>query len=135
MISPLRSSLSTGFRAPTVGQESYRNVQTALDGGVLIDSALIPSNDPIAVALGAKELTPEQSESFAVGAVWNVSDFHFTVDLYKIDVTDRISQSDKFAVDPNDASKGKVSFFTNDFDTETSGLDFVAGYRTQIIGW
>ena len=130
----LRSSLSTGFRAPTVGQENYRNVQTALDGGVLIDSALIPSNDPIAVALGAKELTPEQSESFALGAVWNVADFHFTVDLYKIDVTDRISQSDKFAVDPNDASKGKVSFFTNDFDTQTSGLDFVAGYRTQMLG-
>lgn len=130
----LRSSLSTGFRAPTVGQENYRNVQTALDGGILIDSALIPSNDPIAVALGAKELTPEQSESFAVGAVWNVADLHFTVDLYKIDVTDRISQSDKFAVDPNDSSKGKVSFFTNDFDTETSGVDFVAGYRTQMLG-
>ncbi|SFB98116.1 TonB-dependent receptor plug domain-containing protein [Pseudoalteromonas denitrificans] len=130
----LRSSLSTGFRAPTVGQENYRNVQTALDGGVLIDSALIPSNDPIAVALGATELTPEESESFAIGAVWNVSDIHLTLDLYQIDVTDRISQSDKFPVDSNDPSKGKVSFFTNDFDTKTSGLDFVAGYRMALFG-
>jgi iron complex outermembrane receptor protein len=37
----LRSSVSSGFRAPTVGQANVSNVQTNLDGGVLVDSALL----------------------------------------------------------------------------------------------
>ena len=49
----LRGSVNTGFRAPTVGQANFTNVQTELSGGVLVDSALLPPTNPIAVQLDA----------------------------------------------------------------------------------
>ncbi len=119
----LRGSVSTGFRAPTVGQANYANVQTNLDGGVLVDSALLPPTNAVAVQLGANELTPEESKSMAFGAVWSVNDFHFTLDYYNIEVTDRVSQSAKLDLSaedkailkadgvPNVDSIQQVSFF------------------------
>lgn len=141
----VRASLSTGFRAPTVGQANYSNVQTSLDGGVLIDSALLPATNPVAVQLGATELTPEESESYAFGAVWDINGFFFTLDYYNIEVTDRISQSEKYTLTeddktalnaagvPNVDSIQQVSFFTNDFDTTTEGVDFVGNYSTSLF--
>jgi len=141
----VRGSVSTGFRAPTVGQANYSNVQTNLDGGVLVDSALLPPTNPVAVQLGAKELTPEESKSMAFGAVWSIDEFHFTLDYYNIEVTDRVSQSAKINLSttdkealktagvPNVDSIQQVSFFTNDFDTTTEGVDFVANYSTDLF--
>ena len=140
-----RGSLSTGFRAPTVGQANYANVQTALSGGMLVDSALLPPTNPIAVQLGAEALTPEQSESYTLGAVYNEGNFFFTIDYYNIEVTDRISQSDRYSLTeddknalkdqgvPNVDSIQQVSFFTNDFDTTTEGVDIIANYTTELF--
>ncbi len=145
----LRGSVSTGFRAPTVGQANYSNVQTSLDGGELVDSALLPATNPVAAQLGAQELTPENSQSYTLGAVWNLNDvmdlneIFITLDYYHIEVTDRISQSDKKTLTdadkqalkdagvPNVDSIQQVSFFTNDFDTTTTGIDLVANYATD----
>lgn len=141
----IRGSLSTGFRAPTVGQANYSNVQTNLDAGQLVDSALLPATNPVAEQLGATELTPEESESVAVGLVWNLGDVFMTLDAYQIKVEDRISQSQKYALTeddkaaltaagvPNVDSIQQVSFFTNDFDTTTSGVDFIANYSTSLF--
>lgn len=141
----LRGSVSTGFRAPTVGQANYSNVQTNLEGGVLVDSALLPATNPVAEQLGATELTPEESQSIAFGIVWNVGDLFMTLDAYQIEVEDRISQSQKYALSetdkaalkaagvPNVDSIQQVSFFTNDFDTTTTGLDFIANYMTSLF--
>jgi iron complex outermembrane receptor protein len=141
----LRGSVSTGFRAPTVGQANYANVQTNLDGGVLVDSALLPASNPVAVQLGAQELTPEESQSMALGAVWEIEGFHFTLDYYNIEVTDRVSQSAKINLSANDKnilkaagvpnvdSIQQVSFFTNDFDTTTEGVDFIGNYSTDLL--
>jgi iron complex outermembrane receptor protein len=141
----VRGSVGTGFRAPTVGQANYSNVQTNLDGGVLVDSALLPPTNPVAEKLGAKELTPEESESMAFGAVWTIGDLYLTLDYYNIEVTDRVSQSAKINLTtaqkealkaegvPNVDSIQQVSFFTNDFDTTTEGVDFVASYSTDLF--
>ncbi|WP_286272372.1 TonB-dependent receptor plug domain-containing protein [Thalassotalea hakodatensis] len=141
----LRGSISSGFRAPTVGQANYANVQTNLDGGVLVDSALLPPSNPVATQLGATELTPEESQSMAFGAVWTIDEFHFTLDYYNIEVTDRVSQSAKYNLSDSDKAKLKadgvpnvdsiqqVSFFTNDFDTTTEGIDFIANYTTDLL--
>ena len=141
----LRGSISTGFRAPTVGQANYANVQTALSDGKLVDSALLPATNPIAVQLGAQELTPEQSFSHTIGAVWNLGDLFITLDYYNIVVEDRVSQSEKktlTAADkvalkasgvPNVDALNQISFFTNDFDTTTTGLDLIANYSTELF--
>jgi len=141
----LRGSISTGFRAPTVGQANYSNVQTELKGGKLVDTALLPATNPIAVQLGAQELTPEQSESFTLGAVWTVGDVFITLDYYNISVEDRVSKSDSYTLTNNDKDALKaagvpnvdsingVSFFTNDFDTTTTGIDLISNYATEVF--
>ena len=141
----LRGSISTGFRAPTVGQANYSNVQTELDSGQLVDTALLPATNPIAVQLGAQELTPEQSKSYTLGAVWNISELFITLDYYNITVEDRVSKSQSYILDdddrvalradgvPNVDSIDGVSFFTNDFDSTTEGVDFITSYTTSLF--
>ena len=48
-----RGSVSTGFRAPTIGQSNVVNVTTAFGANGLEDQATIPPTNPIAVQLGA----------------------------------------------------------------------------------
>jgi len=140
----LRSSISSGFRAPTVGQANVSNVQTNLSGGVLVDSALLAPTNPVAVQLGGTELQPEESDSYTLGAVYQAGDFFMTVDYYHIEVSDRLSQSDKINltaedkdalrdIEPNIDSFQQVSFFTNDFDTTTQGVDVVANYSADLF--
>jgi len=142
----LRGSVSTGFRAPTVGQANYSNVQTELKDGLLVDTALLPPTNPIAVQLGATELTPEESESYTLGMVYNYGDFFLTVDYYNISIEDRVSKSDSYTLTDDDRtaltaagvlnvdSIQGVSFFSNDFDTTTEGLDIIANYNTSLMG-
>jgi iron complex outermembrane receptor protein len=141
-----RGSLSTGFRAPTVGQANVSNVQTNLSSGVLVDSALLPPTNPISVQLGGTELEPEESASYTVGAVYTYGDVFMTIDYYNIEVEDRISQSEKISLSaadktalkaagvPNVDGLAQVSFFTNDFDTTTQGIDVVANYTAALFG-
>lgn len=142
----IRGSTSTGFRAPTVGQENVSNVSTALEDGELTDSALLPPTSAFSQVFGAQPLEPEESESYAAGLVFENGDFFFTADYYHIDVTGRITQSDREPLTEanylelealgvaNPRSVGTVSFFTNDFDTTTKGLDLVANYGADLMG-
>ncbi|QTL38148.1 MULTISPECIES: TonB-dependent receptor plug domain-containing protein [Pseudoalteromonas] len=142
----LRGSLSTGFRAPTVGQANVSNVQTNLSSGVLVDSALLPPTNPVSQLLGGSELQPEESQSYTLGAVYQSGDLFLTIDYYNIEVEDRLSQSNKIDLTleqkaalkadgvPNVDSLAQVSFFTNDFDTTTQGVDIVANYSMDLLG-
>ncbi len=142
----LRGSVSTGFRAPTVGQANVSNVQTNLSSGVLVDSALLPPTNPISEQLGGTELQPEESESYTLGAVYRSGDIFITLDYYNIEVTDRLSQSEKIELTPADKEAlrlagvpnvnnlAQVSFFTNDFDTTTQGVDLVGNYSMDMLG-
>ncbi|KID55699.1 TonB-dependent receptor [Pseudoalteromonas luteoviolacea] len=142
----VRGSVSTGFRAPTVGQANVSNVQTNLSSGVLVDSALLPPTNPVSEILGGTELQPEESESYTLGFVYQTGDLFLTIDYYNIQVEDRLSQSNKIDLTPaqkealkadgvpNVDSIAQVSFFTNDFDTTTQGVDVVANYSMDLIG-
>ncbi|MDK1287792.1 TonB-dependent receptor plug domain-containing protein [Pseudoalteromonas umbrosa] len=142
----VRGSVSTGFRAPTVGQANVSNVQTNLSSGVLVDSALLPPTNPVSEILGGTELQPEESESYTLGFVYQTGDLFLTIDYYNIQVEDRLSQSEKINLTPtqkealkadgvpNVDSIAQVSFFTNDFDTTTQGVDVVANYSMDLLG-
>ena len=132
-----RGAISTGFRAPTVGQSSVRNVTTAFLDGKLADEATLPPTHPLSVQKGAKPLQPEESVNATLGMVLNLGAADITIDYYSIAVDGRISRSSpkpltaadiKAAEDlgVRDASSfSSVVFFTNDFDTITRGLDVV----------
>jgi iron complex outermembrane receptor protein len=141
----VRGSVSTGFRAPTVGQANVSNVSTALEDGELTDSALLPPTSEFSKLFGGKELEPEESQSYAFGVVYQNGDLFFTADYYHIEVDDRITQSDRTKLKDADYAKlealnvanprsvGTVSFFANDFDTTTQGVDVVASYGMELF--
>lgn len=143
-----RGAFSTGFKAPTLGQSNVRNVTTAFGtNGQLIDRATLPPTDPVSQLKGGEQLTPEESESITFGVVADFDNGLFiTADYYNIELTDRISTASGIALTEediatllaqgiNDASSfSEISFFTNDFDTTTEGLDVVANYAMDMMG-
>ncbi|TQV87838.1 TonB-dependent receptor plug domain-containing protein [Aliikangiella coralliicola] len=141
-----RGSVSTGFRAPTVGQSNVINVSTQFTNGALADQATLPPTNPISVQKGGKALTPEESESFTIGAVWEHEDLFVTIDLFQIEVTDRIAQTSTLLLTQDDitallaqgindaTSFTGIRYFTNDFDTTTQGIDIVISYSWDGFG-
>ncbi|MDO6477890.1 TonB-dependent receptor [Alteromonas sp. 1_MG-2023] len=143
-----RGAYSTGFKAPTIGQSTVRNVTTAFGAsGQLEDQATLPPTDPISVQKGGTPLTPEESVSMSFGVVAEFDNGLFlTADYYNIEVTDRISTTSAIALTEEDiaallaqgvsdaSSFSAVKFFTNDFDTTTEGLDVVANYSQDMFG-
>lgn len=145
----LRGSVSTGFRAPTPGQLYTTSTVQGLDTvtlQVFTSGRLSPSN-PLARQLGASALKPEQSRTTSLGLAWrNDAGLSGSVDLYDIKVTDRFSQSAAFQIPagiPNPMGYTSVSYFTNDFDTTTRGVDLVGswvgdagpGRLNLTLGW
>ena len=142
-----RGSVSTGFRAPTVGQSNTRKVSTSLnDKGELADVATLPPTDPIAKQKGGRPLTPEKSVNISTGMVFNIGGLAVTIDYYNIKVKDRIAQTSDLNLTKEDidallaqgvadaSSFSQVRFFTNDFDTTTQGIDVVATYPVKMLG-
>ena len=142
----LRGSFGTGFRAPTPGQSNARNVSTVVNAATnaFEERGTIGSTHPVAMALGGRELEPEQSDNLSLGAVFaQDSGLSLTVDYFRINVDDRIALSGLFSVTdeikqalvaagvPEAHEFTSVRYFTNDFDTGTEGVDVVAGYGRQ----
>ena len=141
----VRSAVSTGFRAPTVGQANILNVTTAFTSGMLQDEATLPPTHPASALVGGEALTPEESTGFSLGTVLALGPVDVTADYYYIEVTDRIARSsDKTLTDedrmtleaqgvPDAVSFSQVRFYTNDFDTVTQGLDVVATMPVDML--
>ncbi|MEL6472894.1 MAG: TonB-dependent receptor [Pseudomonadota bacterium] len=98
----LRSTFSTGFHAPTVGQANVVNISTVFVGTVLSDEGTFPLNSAAGQTVAdfiesqgnpRPTLTPEESENFTIGAAFDVADFTVTVDYFNIALDDRISRS------------------------------------------
>ena len=143
----LRATASTGFRAPSLQQQHYGSASTinvALPGqpAQLGPSQILPTNNPAAIALGAKPLEPEKSTNYSVGLVMQpLPGLSATVDVYEIEIRNRILQSEQLG--PNAAVSaalvsaglppGQAAFYyANAADTTTRGLDFVTDYRTDF---
>ncbi|MFC6840407.1 TonB-dependent receptor plug domain-containing protein [Xanthomonas theicola] len=131
----LRGAWSNGFRAPTPGQVYGTQITQGLDTVSLqvFNAGRLSPQDPIAIALGAKALKPEASDSLSLGLAWQAAaGFYGSLDLYRIELSDRFSTSRSFTVPaslPNPMHYTSVNYFTNDFDTTTEGADLVFGYQ------
>ena len=62
----VRASVSSGFRAPTPGQQNGFNIATIFDPalGDLVNNGTIPSNSPVAALRGGVPLRPETSINY-----------------------------------------------------------------------
>ena len=137
----LRGSYSTGFRAPTPGQQNAFNVTTEWGSDskgnfILVNKGTIPSTHPAADLVGGKALEPEKSKNFTVGTVVDSDMFSVTVDYFNIALEDRMTTtSDKLlkpeqvdeleATGINAKNLQQFRFLTNDFATKTQGIDLV----------
>jgi iron complex outermembrane receptor protein len=126
----LRSSISTGFKAPTPGQQNVRNISSILNGGVIELSGILPPLDSLSQSVGGTQLQPEESTSFSFGGVYSNEMVSVTADYFNINVNDRISLSPFFTVDNADFSS--LRYYTNDFETTTQGIDVVATYSMDM---
>ncbi|WP_086933511.1 TonB-dependent receptor plug domain-containing protein [Agarilytica rhodophyticola] len=141
----IRSTFSTGFKAPTPGQINAFNVTTEFQNGVLVSNGTVPSTNPIALLRGGRELEPEESQSFTAGLFFSVGVFDITLDYFNIKVDERLNLSTEFELTdaeqisldasiPGAGSVNNFRFFTNDFDTETSGVDLVVSTSSEWLG-
>ena len=66
----MRGSVQNGFRAPSLQQQFFQTTSTNNVPGIgLVEVTTFPASDPVARALGAKDLDAEKSKNFSVGAV------------------------------------------------------------------
>ena len=135
----LRGSYSTGFRAPTPGQQNTFNVTTEFnfEKNDLVNNGTIPSTNPAAALVGGKQLEPETSNNFTGGFTVEILDVNLTLDFFDIRMKDRLALSQDFALQEaqkqdlidagvtSAANLQEFRFFTNDFDTTTQGIDAV----------
>ena len=96
----LRGSYSTGFRAPTPGQQNAFNVSTQFDLVLndLVNNGIIPSTNPVAEFFEGKPLDAEKSTNFTAGIVAALSNGNLTIDFFEILLKDRLTLSKLFAL-------------------------------------
>jgi iron complex outermembrane receptor protein len=132
----LRGSIQNGFRAPSLQQQYFATTSTNFIGGIPYDITTFPVTDPVAIALGARELDAEESLNYSIGAVMRFGDLQITIDAYRIEIDDRIVLSENLTQENVRAylqnlgfvGIGGGRFFINGVDTETEGVDLVVNY-------
>ena len=139
----LRGAASTGFRAPSLQQVYFSSTFTDFIRGQPLDVVLAPNGSAIANAAGIPKLKEEKSKNASLGLAFTPApDVAATVDLYHIDIKDRIVLSGRFDADNYPAlgaqlealGVGQAQFFVNSIDTRTQGLDLTASHRMDLGG-
>ncbi|SIO26988.1 iron complex outermembrane recepter protein [Paraburkholderia phenazinium] len=143
----VRGSVSTGFRAPSLAEEYYSNVNES-PASV---SGLLAANSAAAKLIGAQPLKPEESTNYNLGLVLTpAKDLHLAIDAYQIDIRNRIVEggtaSGAAAIAAMEAaglsvpgsipaSAVSASYFTNGASTRTRGIDLSGTWHTSFGGY
>ncbi|HTB88696.1 MAG TPA: TonB-dependent receptor [Steroidobacteraceae bacterium] len=141
----LRGTVSTGFHAPTPGQNNVETLSTTFLPGTTtqVQIGTYPVTSADAKYYGAVPLKPEESTNLSAGIVLTpLQNLLVTIDGYEIKVRNRIGISQQFNVTQADIANlpalayigagGTVQYFTNGFNTRTRGLDVVATYPLSL---
>ena len=144
----VRGSASTGFRAPTPGQQNAFNVSTQFDRTLreLVNNGTIPSTSRVAEVKGGRPLDAEKSVNASLGAVIDAGSLTVSADYFRIALSDRLALSQSFKLEPDEADRliaegitsaknlANFRFFTNQFNTRTQGVDLVASFVPAGMG-
>ena len=138
----IRASTSTGFRAPSLHQIYLSNVQTLISGGTVSNQGTFNNESPVLRALKVPKLEEEKSFNVTAGvALRPINSLFLSLDLYQVDVDDRIVYSSSIFTEDQTTAVGAIlaqyditslKFFTNAVDTRTRGVDLVAAYATTV---
>ena len=152
----VRGTVSTGFRAPTLAEEYYSN----LNVGPHTAYGQFGPNSAGAASLGFSNLKPEKSDNYSVGLVVHpFPKVTGTLDVYQIKLKDRIVGSGNINglssvpgvatsaavqaaliafVGPGPlagATDTGINIFANGLDTKTDGVDAVLTYSETYGEW
>jgi iron complex outermembrane receptor protein len=128
----LRSSASTGFRAPSLTQSNYSYMSTYVDSGTSKLNGIFKPSAEVSKAFGAENLKPETSKHLSLGTVYKPTDTtSFMIDYFYVTVNDKIMLSNPFGANATPAQQAvlnaegvyRASFFTNAVNTKTQGVD------------
>jgi iron complex outermembrane receptor protein len=151
----LRGTVSTGFRAPSLGQQIFSVTQSSqvivngLPAAALI--AYLPPSSDAAVALGARPLTPEKSRNFSFGFTAEpLRNLRLTVDAYRIQVRDFIVKGEPITDRNgstivrnallsigllNPAPTSSAQYNLNAADVTSRGIDITSEYTDSYGAW
>jgi iron complex outermembrane receptor protein len=150
----LRSTISTGFRAPTLAESYY----SATNVGPTTAFVQMPPNAPATALLGlGAGLQPEKSTNYSIGFVLRPERaMSLSFDVYQVEVRNRIAGTSTFygtidgvlvsqpivdaiiangnVLDPEVTASGDtgINLFANGVTTETRGAELMFDYTTDI---
>ena len=143
----IRSSLSSGFRAPSLQQVHHSTVTNNFDPqGVAHREGTFSNTSPVARLIGIDKLKEETSVSYGVGVMYRLGAFSLTADGYLVNLSDRIINTGRFQKIKNPDTQEKkqlndildqygsesANFFANAIDMKSSGVEIVASYKWPI---
>lgn len=140
----VRGSVSNGFRAPSMHQRYFSAVSTVFisNGTTLVpvQNGTFNNASDVARAFGIESLKAEKSLNTGLGVTARFGGFNFTVDGYRVTITDRIVLTGAFTRSSPVVAQllqaypevNSASFFTNAIDTRTTGLDVVISRNARL---
>ncbi len=144
----IRTSVSTGYRAPSLQQMSYYRTATSYkvetNGSVTAqENGTFPVSNEVARLLGAQDLNPEESQRTNIGFTWQTTNaLQMNLDFFQINIDDRIILSgdiNNTTMIPDAAQDymrtNNISFaryFLNGVDTRSLGFDASVKYRAYV---
>ena len=137
----IRGSVSTGFRAPSLQQIHFSNINTNIVAGSLQYIWLAPNTSAVARAAGIPKLKQETSVNTSIGFTYKpVKEFTITVDGYMVQIKNRVIFSGQFsstlpqlaAYIPSSPPLNSVQFFANAVNTTNTGVDIVLDYNKKF---
>jgi len=134
----LRGSVSSGFRAPSLHQIHLSNIQTLISAGTVSNQGTFNNDSPVLRQLGVDKLKEETATNISFGVAGRPIDgLFFSVDVFQIDLDDRIVYSSSIFTDDTTTTVYRIlqansitslKFFLNAVNTRTQGIDIVASY-------
>lgn len=137
----LRAAASTGIRAPSLQQQYFSTVTSQITNNVIQNVGNFAVTDPISVALGASPLRAEKSTNYSAGVVLTPGySLTFSVDVYGIDIEDRIAMTETLQgpqvvaiLKANGVTNAAIArFFNNASDTRTQGWEATLRWERQL---
>lgn len=134
----LRSSYSTGFRAPSMHQVFFQKISTQyFDSDISQVGTFNHESTLITDVFKVNALTPELSKHFSLGLSSKFKDkYTFTFDYYNINIKDRIVLSGQFddgfetLLEPFNVTAAQ--FFVNAVNSRTNGIEASFNYQDKI---
>jgi iron complex outermembrane receptor protein len=141
----VRSTINSGFRAPSVQQLYFSSISSVVGAnGVVTETGTFNNISPVVQALGQGSLKAETSDSISYGLTYQGDALSFTLDAYRIDIDDRVILTSNAVnrttypiIDQllGDSTAQAVRFFTNGLDTKTTGVESVVAYQFPAQDW